>query len=50
MWEIYVENGEPDQPWNPTGRKFFKTRGENGTISRMRVIVGRVDGELFIVR
>jgi len=50
MWEIYVENGEPDQPWNPTGRKFFKTRGENGTISRMRVIVGRVDGELHIVR
>jgi len=50
MWEIYVENGEPDQPWNPTGRKFFKTRGEDGTIWSMRVVVGRVDGELFIVR
>jgi hypothetical protein len=50
MWEIYVENGEPDQPWNPTGRKFFKTRGEDGTIWSMRVIVGRVDGELCIVR
>ncbi len=50
LWEIYVENGEPDPPWNPTGRKFFKTRGENGTISQMRVIVGQVDGELCIVR
>lgn len=50
LWEIYVKNGEPDQPWNPTGRRFFKTRGENGKISRMRVIVGRVDGELCIVR
>ncbi|WP_146110021.1 hypothetical protein [Salinibacter sp. 10B] len=50
LWEVYVENGEPDQPWNPTGRKFFKTRGEDGTIWSMRVIVGRVDGELCIVR
>jgi hypothetical protein len=50
MWKIYVENGEPDEPWNPTGRKFFKTRGEDGTIWSMRVIVGRVDGELCIVR
>ncbi|PQJ33895.1 hypothetical protein BSZ35_04115 [Salinibacter sp. 10B] len=50
LWEVYVENGEPDEPWDPTGRKFFKTRGENGTISSMRVIVGRVDGELCIVR
>jgi len=51
MWEIYVENGEPDQPWNPTGRKLFSTRGENGERQwSMRVIVGRVDGELRIVR
>ncbi|PQJ33894.1 hypothetical protein BSZ35_04110 [Salinibacter sp. 10B] len=50
LWEVYVENGEPDEPWDPTGRKFFKTRGEDGTIWSMRVIVGRVDGELCIVR
>ena len=50
LWEVYVENGEPDEPWDPTGRKFFKTRGENGSILSMRVIVGRVDGELCIVR
>jgi hypothetical protein len=51
LWEIYVENGEPDRPWNPTGRDLFSTRGENGERPwAMRVIVGRVDGELCIVR
>lgn len=50
IWEIYVEDGKLDQPWKPTGRRFFKTRGEDGTIWSMRVIVGKVDGKLCIVR
>jgi hypothetical protein len=50
LWEVYVKNGEPDKPWSPTGRRLFKTKGKNGKISWMRVIVGRVDGELRIVR
>ena len=50
VWELYVKNGEPDQPWHPTGRPFFETKGKDGYLQTISVHIAEVDGELKVIR